>query len=79
MPEEAEPVVDVRLGEGQVAHQAAHLFLRGGVTGVAAEGKHLEEEDGQALALLCGGEGFFELIGDGRGGGFFAGLADEFI
>jgi hypothetical protein len=81
--EEAEPMVDVGLGEGQVAHEAADFFFRGGVAGVAAEGEDFEEEDGQAFALLCCGEGFFGLIfekafGDG-GGGFFAGLADELI
>jgi len=75
-------VVDVGLGEGQMAHQAADLFFRGGVAGVAAEGEDLEQEDGQAFALLGGGEGFFGWVVEkafGDGGGGIAGLADELI
>jgi hypothetical protein len=85
VPEEAEPVVDIGLGEGQVAYEAADFFFGRGVTGVAAEGQDFEEENGQAFAFLCGGEWFFEravgqvlgrVLGGGRGG---VGLTDELI
>ena len=79
LAEKAEPVVQIRWRERQMADQAANFCLhggRGGAMRVAVEGERLEEKGDQSFFFSGGGERGF------GGGGFWifwAGLANEFV
>jgi len=84
LPQKAEPVVEVRGSERQVAHEAANLCLHGdlgGAMSIAVEGERFEEQGDEAFFFAGGSEGW---IGGerGRGGfrvGFRAGAPDELV